>query len=561
MARCSHHIWSLLLAGLVAGSGCSSHSRKVVVVPSGTTGTAATAAVGANTLSLEARAEAHARFAAGLSYELSDKQDRALQEFVKAAQADPGSEELVVDVAQTLLQAKKFDQAEAVLQKACAQPKPAAMVFSQLGLVHLLTGHTNAAIEVNQAGIKRLPNSSVCYLNLFHLLAQTGRTAEAAKLVDQAAAVRQPDADFLVDLAELYRARDRVLKSTNTTSKVKAIAALDGAASQNPTNFVVLSKMAESYARLGEAKKAADVFLKLGQQFPELPNLRERLAELFMRGGDTKKAAEQLEGIIRKNPTNPQAYYFLGAIAHEEKRFKDAADYYRKTLLLDPHFEQVYYDLALSQVASDQPKEALEVLDKAQKQFGQTFVGEFVSALAWGHLKDYTNALRHYTAAEVVAEATDTNRLTHLFYFQYGAAFERVGRLVEAEKYLRKCLEMSPDFGEALNYLGYMWADKGTNLTEARVMIEKALKQEPKNGAFLDSLGWVLFRQGHVAEALGYIQQAVDLTPEPDATLFEHLGDIQAALHESAKAREAWEKSLKLEPNPEIRKKLERLRP
>jgi len=285
------------------------------------------------------------------------------------------------------------------------------------------------------------------------------------------------------------------------------------------------------------------------------------LAELFMRGGDTKKAAEQLEGIIRKNPTNPQAYYFLGAIAHEEKRFKDAADYYRKTLLLDPHFEQVYYDLALSQVASDQPKDALEVLDKAQKQFGQTFVGEFVAALAWGHLKDYTNALRHYTAAEVVAEATDTNRLTHLFFFQYGAAFERVGRLVEAEKYLRKCLEMSPDFGEALNYLGYMWADKGTNLTEARVMIEKALKQEPKNGAFLDSLGWVIFRQGHPAEALTYIQQAVDLTPEPDATLFEHLGDIQQALHESAKAREAWEKSLKLEPNPEIRKKLDRLRP
>lgn len=511
--------------------------------------------------SLEDRAEAEARFATGLCFELNEEPARALDELAKAALADPTSEILVVDVSQSLIQAKQYARAEEVLKKAAALPQPAAMVFSQLGLVHLLAGRTNAAFEANQAGIRRVPTAAVCYLNLFHLYAQNGRLADAAKVVDQAAAVRNGDAAFLVDLAELFRNRARILKSTNATDRTLAIAALDRANQQKPTNFVVLTKMAESYTRLGEPAKAADVFLRLGKQFPDFPNLRERLAELFLRGGDRKNAAEQLEQVIRKNPTNPQAYYFLGAIAHEEHRFKEAAEYYRKTLLLDPNFEQVYYDLALTQIGSDQPKEALDLLSKANKQFGQTFVGEFVSALAWSRLKDYTNALRHYTAAEVVGSATDTNRLTHLFYFQYGATCERAGRLPEAEKYLRRCLQMSPDFSEALNYLGYMWADRGTNLVEAKTMIEKALRKEPKNGAYLDSLGWVLFRQGQPGEALKYIFQAIQLTEEPDATLFDHLGDIQAALHEPAKAREAWEKSLKIEPNDEIRKKLERHRP
>jgi tetratricopeptide (TPR) repeat protein len=135
------------------------------------------------------------------------------------------------------------------------------------------------------------------------------------------------------------------------------------------------------------------------------------------------------------------------------------------------------------------PRDALATLGKAQEKFQQSFVGEFYAGLAYGRMKDYSNSLHHLTTAEVIARATATNRLTHGFYFQLGAANERNQRYEEAERCFRKALAQAPDFVEAMNYLGYMWADRGENLQEARGLIEKAIQQEPKTPP--SSTAWV----------------------------------------------------------------------
>jgi tetratricopeptide (TPR) repeat protein len=101
-----------------------------------------------------------------------------------------------------------------------------------------------------------------------------------------------------------------------------------------------------------------------------------------------------------------------------------------------------------------------------------------------------------------------------------------------------------------------MWAERGVNLPQAREMIQKAVKLEPKNAAFLDSLGWVLFKMDKPKEALPYLLKALENSEEPDSTLYDHLGDIYSSLHETAKAREAWLKAINIEPNEEIQKKL-----
>src|ERR1035441_85560 len=88
-------------------------------------------------------------------------------------------------------------------------------------------------------------------------------------------------------------------------------------------------------------------------------------------------------------------------------------------------------------------------------------------------------------------------------------------------------------------------------------LIDKALKAEPKNAAYLDSMAWVLFKQKHSKEALPYALKAAELSDQPDATLYDHIGDIYAALNETEKAREAWRKSLAVEKNEEVSKKLE----
>ena len=104
-----------------------------------------------------------------------------------------------------------------------------------------------------------------------------------------------------------------------------------------------------------------------------------------------------------------------------------------------------------------------------------------------------------------------------------------------------------------------MWAEHGWHLARAREMIEKALKLEPKNAAYLDSLAWVLYKSEQPKEALDYAVKAVELSAEPDATLYDHLGDIYAALSQTDEARDAWQKSLTVESDDQVRKKLKAL--
>jgi Tfp pilus assembly protein PilF len=102
-----------------------------------------------------------------------------------------------------------------------------------------------------------------------------------------------------------------------------------------------------------------------------------------------------------------------------------------------------------------------------------------------------------------------------------------------------------------------MLADRGEQLPRARALIEKAVSLEPRNGAFLDSLGWVLFKLNQPRQALAQMQKAVQYTAPPDATVMDHLGEVYLALHQIDKAVESWKKALSIEPSDDIKHKLE----
>jgi tetratricopeptide (TPR) repeat protein len=144
--------------------------------------------------------------------------------------------------------------------------------------------------------------------------------------------------------------------------------------------------------------------------------------------------------------------------------------------------------------------------------------------------------------------------------FSLGVANERLGRRPEAESAFEHVLALDPDDGRTLNYLGYMWADRGENLERALELIQRAVALEPDNGAYVDSLGWVYFRLGRLTEARRHLEEAARLLPE-DATILEHLGDLYVALEIPEKAREIYRRALaKDDENVEgLKRKLARL--
>lgn len=514
---------------------------------------------------MEKRVEALARFAAGVSGELREQPDEALDQFYKSVLADPTNEPLVIDVARRLIRKKESEKAIEVLSKCAEQRSATGFVDALLGIAYQQAGKTDLAIAASRKAIVKLPKALLGFQNLATIYLQTNRPKEALAALDEAAALGVNEINFLLELGEAYRNYISVQPRDFEIIKPKVMAIIEVATKLDPKGQNLIFRLAELFSFAGEYKRAAELYVKLLERFPNQAILRNRIVELYLRANDLKAAQAQLDALVRDQPTNPLAHYFLGAIAAEQKNWEKAIEFYTKTIQLNEgakqDFEPVYYDLAGVYITNDDAEEALKLLETARKKFKATFLLEFYSALAHSRSKDYAASIKHFTAAELLARRDEPERLTALFYFQVGTAYERHKDFKQAENYFRQSLKLAPDFAEALNYLGYMWAERGENLTEARAMIEKAVKQEPENAAFLDSMAWVLFKLNQPKAALEYQLKALKHQKEPDATLHDHLGDIYAALKQPEQARAQWEQALTIEPSESISKKLKAAAP
>jgi tetratricopeptide (TPR) repeat protein len=120
-------------------------------------------------------------------------------------------------------------------------------------------------------------------------------------------------------------------------------------------------------------------------------------------------------------------------------------------------------------------------------------------------------------------------------------------------------LEVDPENAEALNFIGYTYADKGIHLEKAEILIKKALELKPGNGYMIDSLGWVYFKQNRTDLAIKYLKEASDKLPN-DTTIAEHLGDAYEKAGMIREAIEIYRQALKRTPdNHPLQKKLDDL--
>ncbi|MEM9553165.1 MAG: tetratricopeptide repeat protein [Acidobacteriota bacterium] len=162
----------------------------------------------------------------------------------------------------------------------------------------------------------------------------------------------------------------------------------------------------------------------------------------------------------------------------------------------------------------------------------------------------WTDAARWFTAADE-AQPDEVPTL-----FGLGAALERQGEFSASVDVFERLLSLAPAHAPSLNYLGYMFAERGERLDEALPMIRRAVATEPDNGAYVDSLGWVYYQRGELEEALEHLHWATRLVPD-DPTVQEHLGDVYRALEQSSRALDAYRRGLALEVDEAQRASLE----
>jgi tetratricopeptide (TPR) repeat protein len=236
---------------------------------------------------------------------------------------------------------------------------------------------------------------------------------------------------------------------------------------------------------------------------------RVALAEALSRAGRHAEAERALEAPLAAKPEDVRLLVMRAEVLDRAGRSPDAIALLRRAIQVrartpdDRDLPDLYTALAESLVRAGRPADA---------------VGALRAALA--------------------ARPRDQELL-----YALGAAYERAGQGEVAAAQMRALLSLNPDHVEALNFLGYAYAEQGVRLEEAEKLVRRALEIKPRSGHVLDSLGWVLFRRGDHRGAVATLEQAEALAG-PDATILEHLGDAYRAASRLADAAQAYRRAL-----------------
>jgi len=345
-----------------------------------------------------------------------------------------------------------------------------------------------------------------------------------------------------------------------------------------------LGRLLEKQGKNDQATEKYRAYIKIN---PHSVNVRLKLADLLLKLKKPEEAEKELRETLTWGKVSREIAYRLSLFYLESERYEKAAEIILELLKANPDDQRLRYLLASAYEGRKDYQQAIAELQKipreaelfpsAQasitmmlKNSGQSEAAIANLSAAINNRKDapdlyallsslYEENKEPLKAEETLKKGLDAAPSVML-HFSLGVLYEKTARFEESIKEMETVLKMDSKNAEAMNFIGYTYADRGIKLAEAEDLIRKALSLKPGNAYMLDSLGWVCFRQNRLTEAIKYLKEAADALPQ-DATVAEHLGDVYAESGQIEAARGIYMQVMKLNPdNTTIPKKIENLK-
>ncbi len=258
-------------------------------------------------------------------------------------------------------------------------------------------------------------------------------------------------------------------------------------------------------------------------------------------------------------PDHADAILLTAAIFEKQEQYDLAIETYTLIAPDSPVFTAAALGRAEAMVQAGRTEAAIEALEQITRAAPDQQGGW----VALGDTLRRENRFKEAAAAydKAIALAGTPQPRDWFVWYARAIAQERSDQWDKAEPGFRKALELSPDQPAVLNYLGYSYVEKGTNLDEALDMIQRAVLARPDSGYIVDSLGWALYRLGRYEEAAVQMEHAVELEAV-DPLVNDHLGDVYWAVGRKREAEFQWRRALSFGPGDDldmerVRRKLE----
>ncbi len=499
--------------------------------------------------SVAKRVEVMAHVAAAALAE-EDNPGQAEKHKRRALDLDPSNITVAQGLATIHLGREQVPEALGVLKDALSRNPQSADIALRIASIYVVKLRKfDLAERYAKQALRAAPDSIDPYQTLYSIYRANNRGTEAAAILGQAARRKDnKDADFWAGLGDLRELHDRGKNAESAREdEAPALTCYRRAAELGRNDAAVLLRAHNYFFAYGHLEDAVSSAQRLLILQPSDTLTRERLAFALNALGRQEEALAELETVVNDNPASLAAYREHGRILLERGDFPGALQKFEKALLLNDEDPRLYLQLVELCIKSGDNKRAVWWLSKARGKFTRLPELPYYEGQILGQMKRWKEALLAFDMAANLAAQYQPSFLSAEFHFQHGVTAERAGEREQAEKHFRACLALDEKFSPALNYLGYMWAEKGQNLAEAEQFIRRALEQEPDNAAYLDSLGWVLYQQGRYQEALPPLEAAAAALGEPDPVVHEHLGDLYDKLGRRTDAIASWDKAVAME--------------
>jgi tetratricopeptide (TPR) repeat protein len=371
-----------------------------------------------------------------------------------------------------------------------------------------------------------------------------------------------------------------------------------------PDHFLLFMRLAQIQRKRGDRAAEIAVYREVLESHPRHYGILQRLAQSQVDDNDIEAGIESYQRIVEVYPGDQHALRRLAALEFSIGRNEAAVAHLESVLALDPDESNAAFALGQILRASDDSAGALAAFDRirpaapiyidARIQIASIHQseGRIVEALAE---IDRVRSVRRHRALDFQAAALrievgdfaggvallesllDDSEADTEVYYQLGIHYGARSRVEEALEYMQRVLEADPNNANALNYVGYTWAERGVNLEESEVLIRRALEISPEDGYITDSLGWVYYKlaESHfeasrsdtalrfLDRAHAHLLEAAELTGG-DSVVSEHLGDVLLLRGDKQGALDYYEEAVGMEvredEQPMLTEKLDRLR-
>ncbi len=486
-----------------------------------------------------------------LVYIQQDKTGKALGLADEIIKQQPDNVEALIISASIRQAMGNTDGAKQAYEQVLAATPERKNIYLVLGRLYLQDEEYKKAVDVFSQMAKKFPDDYSGHFYLGQAYKATGQEELAIEAFNKTLFLQPGLLEPRVELIQIYTARKE---------PEKVIPLYEAILEQQPENIAARIELAILYIAHMRVTDARSMLAELGKQAETDRMVINTVIQNLVAQKRYPEALVVLEGMLDAAPANPDLQYLTGATKYLMNNTDEALVHLQA---VGPE-SRFYTDAAIQQAGifsqKNQPQKAIDVLESALDNLDESRSAEkvklmkFLSAFYLEN-KDFGKAVALLN--DGLAIDPDNTE----FQYELGVVFDHMGDNRKAVEQMKTVLELDPENADALNYLGYTYADAGIKLEEAERLIRKALEKKPGNGYILDSMGWLYFKKGDYPEAVNYLEKAVEKVSD-DPIILEHLGDAYAKNGQVEKALEVYERALseKEDETTDLEDKIKRIK-